>query len=382
MANDSASRPAPRFRTIDGLRGIAALSVAVFHFHGAVERAAPHWVPEWIAAPARLGGMGVDIFFVISGFVIAFSVRDGAYSVRYLWLFALRRSIRLDPPYWCVIALEIALTAVSLQFFPFVKSTVPDVPTVLAHLVYAQEILGYGSILEIFWTLCFEIQFYLLFVSLLVVWQKLRLRVPSELLTTLAWIVLTGLFVLSLSLRFSSLHAPIPGLALLRWFQFFLGVLTWWVVAGSVSPRLLGAAWGATLGGIVVWDAAWVQILPILVSAFIFLVGRAGRLDTLLSNGPLQFFGQISYSLYLFHGPVGERWISLLQHLVGESFGIGWACFAFVSALGISVVTSTIAWKLIEVPTMRLSKRIRLKTTSNAVTQRPAAELPSSLATI
>src|SRR3954463_5453335 len=84
----------PRFRTIDGLRGIAALSVAIFHFNGALVRSTPNWIPHWAQAVASNGFLGVEVFFVISGFVIAFSVRDGEYSGRYLGRFALRRSIR------------------------------------------------------------------------------------------------------------------------------------------------------------------------------------------------------------------------------------------------------------------------------------------------
>jgi hypothetical protein len=89
---------APRFRTIGGLRGIVAFGVALFHFNSAIVRSASNWLPSWGETIPLNGFLGVEIFFVISGFVIAYSVWDGAYSFRYLGLFALRRSIRLDPP--------------------------------------------------------------------------------------------------------------------------------------------------------------------------------------------------------------------------------------------------------------------------------------------
>src|SRR5262245_44222872 len=96
-----------RFVFIDGLRGIAALSVVLYHFNEAVIRQSARWVPHVVEAVLHRGFLGVEIFFVISGFVIAFSVRDGNYTPGYLFRFCLRRSIRLDPPYWATIALEL-----------------------------------------------------------------------------------------------------------------------------------------------------------------------------------------------------------------------------------------------------------------------------------
>ncbi|HEX3867599.1 MAG TPA: acyltransferase, partial [Gemmatimonadaceae bacterium] len=140
----------PRFRTIDGLRGIAAVGVAVFHFTISVDRAAPNWLPSWLGAIMRHGGYGVDVFFVISGFVIALSVRNGKYTPRYLGRFALRRAIRLDPPYWLTIGFEMMLVGVSVRLFPSLPETLPSIPKILSHLIYAQGILGYGHIIPIF----------------------------------------------------------------------------------------------------------------------------------------------------------------------------------------------------------------------------------------
>ena len=77
--------------------------------------------PDWLWAPvdwiARNGFLGVDIFFVISGFVIALSVSKGAPTFGYFGRFIVRRSIRLDPPYWSSILLEVLLLHLSLRLF-------------------------------------------------------------------------------------------------------------------------------------------------------------------------------------------------------------------------------------------------------------------------
>jgi peptidoglycan/LPS O-acetylase OafA/YrhL len=377
MPNAStAPTTAARFRTIDGLRGIAALSVAIFHFNGGIIRTTPDWIPAWAQGIATNGFLGVEVFFVISGFVIAFSVRDGSYSGRYLGLFALRRSIRLDPPYWLTIALELVLLKVSAMAFPSVAVPMPNSGQMVSHFFYLQDVLGYGGILPIFWTLCFEIQFYLLLVGLLVLWHKSSAFLSDETRKMLVYVVLSVLFVSSVFLRYSGWHLPIPGIALERWFQFFLGVLTYWVFSGRISMLPLALAYGAVIGAVIGWRAAPIQILPVLVSAVIVAVGRRGRLDSFLGNRPLQFLGRTSYSFYLLHGPIGYRWISLLQKIVGPSFGIAWAWFAFISAIAICSIASALTWKLIEEPTMRFSKRIRLPTRSAL---KPVVGLPQEV---
>jgi peptidoglycan/LPS O-acetylase OafA/YrhL len=350
----------PRFRTIDGLRGIAAFSVGLFHFNEAIVRSAPHWLPSWGQYVAVNGFMGVEIFFVISGFVIAYSVREGDYTFRYLGLFALRRSIRLDPPYWCTIALECLLLFISVKLFPSLVRPLPSVAQALSHLIYAQAILGYEDIVPVFWTLCYEIQFYLLLITLLVIWQKASALASPRSRRSASILVLAALFAISLVLRYSGRHLPVHGLALERWFQFFLGVLTYWVVSRKLAASYLGVAYVSIVAALILSRAGPLQLLPVVVSAGILLLGRRDLLDSVFANRPLQFMGRISYSFYLIHGPIGWRWISLLERVVGPRFGLAWAWIAFASASAVSIGASALMWWLVESPTMRLSKRIRL----------------------
>ena len=102
----SAGAPAtPRFRFLDGLRGIAALSVLIHHaFHGSEFKTAltgllGHGVERFTSVCDR----GVQIFFVLSGFVIAYSIREMNVSPRNALNFILRRQIRLDPAFWLVL---------------------------------------------------------------------------------------------------------------------------------------------------------------------------------------------------------------------------------------------------------------------------------------
>jgi hypothetical protein len=365
---------APRFRTIDGLRGIAAATVVLYHFNETIARTSPHWLPGWANAIASRGGLGVDIFFVISGFVVAFSVRDGDYSPKYLGLFALRRSIRLDPPYWVMIALEIALIAFSNALFPGLAGTIPSLPKVLTHLVYAQNILGYGDIVPVFWTLCFEIQFYVTFVGLLVLGHQLRPRLSAPAFRALTWSVLVTLFASSVFLRYAGLHVVAPSIALYRWFEFFLGVLTWRVIAGKANRWTLFACWATVLAAIGYSGASATDCVAVATSAFIFVVAQRQALETVLSNRVLQLLGAMSYSLYLVHQPIGERCISLIVRVAGSSMqtSVAWAAFAI--AWVVSLGAAWVLWRYVEVPTMRASKSIRLPSrTSRAATGMPSA---------
>jgi peptidoglycan/LPS O-acetylase OafA/YrhL len=178
---------------IDALRGIAAFSVACYHInrYGPLWEAASRFIPGLLQFWFDLGWMGVQVFFVISGFVIAYSVRNARITPGYLANYVLRRSIRLDPPYWTTILFVLAMHAVLYLHLGFESPL--DVPTKLqpglswrligAHLLYLQNILGYDNLSAGFWTLCIEVQFYLLYVTGIGIAQRFparNKRVPAD----------------------------------------------------------------------------------------------------------------------------------------------------------------------------------------------------------
>ena len=316
------------------------------------------WLPGPLAWVAAHGANGVDIFFVISGFVIAYSVRNGSYTFGYLARFMVRRSIRLDPPYWVAMAIELTLLALTPVFFPSIRTPVVSIAQVLSHLIYAQNLLGYGDLDPVFWTLCFEVQFYSFFVGSLVVWQAARrLRLGRS----VAVAYFGAFFLLSLALRYGAVNIPHRGLALGNWFEFFLGVLTWWTISRKVSPQWLGAALIAATAATLAAHVEVIQLMPVAVSLLLLVVAWRGALETFLGGAVFQFFGRISYSLYLFHAPIGWRWISLLERVHGGRIGPVFAWFEFASAVAVTVGISAVTWRLIENPSMKLSKRIRLQ---------------------
>ena len=346
-----------RVQSIDGLRGVAALWVVLFHLHLAVSRTATDWLwypIDWIA---RNGAKGVDIFFVISGFVIAMSVSKGAGTVGYLGRFVLRRSIRLDPPYWSAILLEVVLLLSTLQLFPEHPATLPSGAQLLSHLFYLQDLLGYGNIVLSFWTLCYEIQFYGFFVGLIVLRHYLPAVLQSTRFTAL---FAGGLFMLSVWVRFIDPGSAPHGLFIDRWYQFFIGTLTYFAISKPGRLKMLYLAWAALAVVLISTSASLIQLLPIVVSAWLLLAAHDERWGRLLSAPPLQFLGAISYSLYLYHASVGWRFVSLMQKLLPGRWTSAMAIAVYLTGIGVSILFAALMWRFIERPFLRLSQKIRM----------------------
>ena len=95
----------PRILELDGIRGLAALVVVLFHYTIIGPGASFHTMLYWGRAVFRLGWSGVDLFFVLSGFLIGGILLDSRNSPRYFRTFYARRSFRILPLYFVWLAL-------------------------------------------------------------------------------------------------------------------------------------------------------------------------------------------------------------------------------------------------------------------------------------
>ncbi|WP_327431185.1 acyltransferase family protein [Streptomyces sp. NBC_01236] len=164
---------APRLRALDGLRLIAALMVACYHYGGRDGEVARAWgtspkhqfpmLHEWFA----YGPLGVQIFFVISGFVICMSGWG-----RSLRSFFASRASRLLPAYWAAVILVTAVFALPVVAFHAVSPS-----DALVNLTMMQQPLGVDRVLGVCWTLWAEVRFYALFALCIVLPGANRQRV-------------------------------------------------------------------------------------------------------------------------------------------------------------------------------------------------------------
>jgi peptidoglycan/LPS O-acetylase OafA/YrhL len=350
-----------RFLFVDGLRGIAAISVVWHHFREAVNESASHWIEPVVEQVLSYGYLGVDIFFVISGFVISFSVRNAEHTLGFLFRFGVRRSIRLDPPYWLTIFIELVAIKIGLMLFPQLSTPFPSMEKILAHFVYAQGILGYDNIINVFWTLCYEVQFYLVFVGALVLARALRQWSGKKIADRIMLALATLTFVWSVAIFFTPVQSPVQGLFLNRWYQFFLGYLAMrCYLEDRILPGFVGAS-AIVLCLSLIASRGAINELTALVIAWLFVAAARRRaLSTWLSSKVIQFLGRISYSLYLIHSVVGWRTIKLLRELNGADFTPIQAWLALGAGVGVSIFSAWLMYRFIEVPALRVCHGIRL----------------------
>ncbi|RYF48432.1 MAG: acyltransferase [Cytophagaceae bacterium] len=338
-----------KFALVQALRGVAAVWVMLHHaFWGKHVEHLYKSLPSIVSNTVFLYGFfGVQIFFVLSGFIIAYSIRNKEVTPRFFRDFVIKRSIRLDPAYWAAIAFAIAMSAISAEvgnrsFQP------PSVVDLLSHLTYTQAFFGHlYSISGVFWTLTYEVQFYLALVLLVMFFQLLAKKlgsISSGLLVfgamyVVAWI--WGVFI----------HADNSvGFFYVNWYGFFIGALAYW----SASRKYLLFPFWVLIVGLVLSERDVSQVCA-LTAVVLHVALRTGHIVRSMSFAPIQFVGTISYSLYLTHTQVQGASMNLLYRYIPRT-AIGEA-FALALSAVCCVAVASLFWWIIERPSHNLAKR-------------------------
>ncbi len=348
-----ATRPGNlRYRPeIDGLRALAVLAVMFFHYR----------------VPGFGGGfVGVDVFFVISGYLITSLIVSDMEAGHFSFArFYERRVRRIFPALFAMLAV-VSVAAVVL-FFPvdLVRYAQSLLATALfgANFEFWRE-AGYFDAaadqkpLLHLWSIGVEEQFYLLFPAVLALlgrWGRIS-RV---------WVI-GGLFLLSFALAAWGVgNAPVATFYLLpaRAWELMLGAL----LATGAVPRLQGriaAGIEALLGlGLIaasafLYRSDWpfpgpLALLPCLGAALVIHGGDPARthVGRLLSTRPLVFVGLISYSLYLWHWPLFVFATYVVMHEPGGLLSVALMALSF----GLAVLS----WRFAEQPLRRAHVRFR-----------------------
>ena len=344
-----------RIQFIDSLRGVAALLVLIPHSAGIMVSAeTPYFVEKiWVMA-GNIGHRGVEIFFVISGFVIACSVQGKRVSLGFFGNFVLRRFIRLDPPYWAAMVMMIVILMIKNRFGS-IHHDLPSLDQIIAHLFYLQAFLGYEQIIVIFWTLCLEIQFYLIYCFILYLLYKL---VPAERKNSIEGCLFIFCFFLSVGFAENFGFSGIPGLFIGHWYKFLIGVLVWKSHIGEIRKAIV-----ISLIFLLIFIGLWFLHFPMLSTGVAALViisaSHFGKLHVWLSHKIFRFYGKISYSLYLIHVPIALLLLGLIVRLPQRNMWInifGESMFIFTST-----VAAWILYLVIEKPCVNLSGKFKKK---------------------
>lgn len=309
--------------------------VVCFHLVGRTSAA-------WLSSR---GYLGVAIFFVLSGFVITSSIGDQRIGAGFLGRFAARRSIRLDIPYWSSILIAVAL-ALTAQRFGVFRPPI-TAPQILAHMFYLQEILGFREISQAYWTLCLEIQFYLTLILGLWAAQFFRLRLDAGAFHS---VFIGGIF-LSVLCNAGYIGSP-QGFMLPYWWAFALGAETYWISIRCTPLRYFLISLVAVM--ILPWvtHSDW-RLVGACTAGLLIVASRLGTMHTWLAGRLAQFFGRISYSLYLFHPLVGWMAQSIALRYTSQFPALGVGILA-------SVLSAWLSYRFIEQPATKLSRSISL----------------------
>jgi len=329
---------------VDGLRAVAILPVVLFHYR----------------APGFSGGfVGVDVFFVISGYLITSLVLSELNEGRFSILdFYERRIRRIFPALFLVIATAAAAGYVLLFPVAFDNFGETAITTSLfvSNLKFWEE-TGYFDLaasqkpLLHTWSLAVEEQFYLVFPPLLML--------ASRYLKRRYLIVIVPLLVLSLGFGvWSTYAAPVTAFYLLpsRLWELMLGAL----LAARPMPSLPAPARnGLALAGFASIAVAAIAfsdatpfpgaaaLLPCCGAALIILAGTHGEtpVNRALSTAPAVLIGKISYSLYLWHWPI----LIYARHALGRDPN----AIESAASIAASFAVSYLSWRYVEQPFRR-----------------------------
>ncbi len=312
---------------IDILRGIAALAVTYYHlamFGG---------FNLGLQNSGKYGYLGVQIFFVISGFILPFSLHNKTYHITNFPKFLLKRILRLDPPYLISIVIGIILALVTTR--PIIST-----PALLLHLGYLNAITGYQWLSPVYWTLAIEFQF-ILFLGICFYFIQSNSKIYFH---SFAFILLG-----------CSLLFPNQNL-LPHYLPFFLiGIMAYRCLKLNTSNAeiiISFAIYYASSFYINGFLAATVA----LITALIILYWKPKF--NLFTNLFIKL-GTISYALYLIHSDLGKTCMAIFRHLpvVGEIQPL-----RLIFGLASSVALAAIYFKLVEKPALIWSNKIKFKT--------------------
>lgn len=325
---------------INALRALAVLAVVAYHY----------------GLPGVGGGFaGVDVFFVISGYLIGFQIwsalRRGNFS------FALFYQSRVRRIFPALAVLCLACLAWGWWYvlpYDYLKSTrhVMAALFFLSNLAFTGEqgyfdLAAHAKPLLHTWSLSVEGQFYV-FLPLLMAaaWRWVPRHLPRLL-------ALAGLLSLVWCLQGAATHsADAFYLLSARAWEFLLGVLlaVWqirvqpvkWANAVALAglATLLGSFAG--LSGSAVWPGAW-TLLPVLAAGALIAAGHAPLVQPLWRAWPLQRLGDVSYSLYLWHWPV---WVFAGQYVEGRAL----SAVELWALATLSLVAAVLSWRFVEQP--------------------------------
>jgi peptidoglycan/LPS O-acetylase OafA/YrhL len=344
-----------RMTEIDGLRGLAALSVMCGHWCEFLLKQNPPagwgaFLQSAVLDDFSFGRLGIVAFFCVSGFVVPFSFRGDHPLVS----FPISRIFRLYPAYWASI-----FTAVLI--LPLVGAATFGTTQILANLTMIQLALGQGHVLGVYWTLFIEIMFYAICYALF-----FCRFLYSGIANFIAMCLFLGLALTWAAMRWNNPELDLPVGVPTYLAAMHFGTLARLRTQGNTSrnkaiflialPVLLI---GATSANVLAYFRAENELVGWVAASLGYIVGVGLFLLALarmaFKGKVFAYLGLISYSMYLFHmitiGVIGTMWPGVL----------GWELASVVTTLCYFTVTILVAMfvhRFVEQPAIGLGRQV------------------------
>lgn len=336
-----------RFEELDVLRGLAAIMVVFFHYTMGKNQANLGF---------KLGTTGVDLFFIISGFVILLSIEHVEKSGQFI----INRISRLYPTYWACVTFTFLI--MFLNGIRTVDFTRVSIVQYLGNMTMVQFYLKIPNLDGPYWTMIIEMLFYIFMV---IIFQFKLLKYLNSI-----GVVLTILIVLITHFQIDNIWVSrlFYGVPVLQfWPLFFAGILFYKIIKKNInqtkyygmiflcltSQIILFDYSGRSNGFIDFWEYAFMLIFYFLL--FILFVNRKLKF---IINKPSLFLGKISFALYLTHQMVSIIFIiPFLTNRLNFNF-----LFSSAIALFCSIGIATFITYSIEIPYSRKMRNKLYKT--------------------
>ena len=325
------SKNRQRLSELDGLRGIAALAVVVFHYFYQYDSIYGHSfeISQW----TRFGSYGVHLFFMVSGFVIFWTISKVDHPLDFIW----SRFSRLYPVFWAAVFLT------SLVVFTFgLPGREPRLTDLIVNYFMIHEYLGFKHVDGVYWTLSLELAFYFWMLVLLLLDQTRHIEK-----WLLGWVVSAAL------LTYPGLGLELPGI----WKKFFLldyielfaaGICFYILRQGKGRPMTYLVLAASSLSLFAEYPVG--IAFSLLLFYAVFYLAITHRLG-FLATKPIVFVGTISYSLYLIHQNIGYV---IINGFYANDLPATWA---IVTAFTTSFLLAVLLTFKVERPAMQQLRR-------------------------
>lgn len=359
---------------LDGVRGLAILMVLVVHFIGDIEPTSPF--ERWVSQLTSYGAMGVDLFFVLSGFLITGILCDSRKKPFYFRNFYARRVLRIFPLYFGVLMLGLWVLP-RFVTIPRLDVAVREQAWLWAYSAnFLVGIKGSWEALPIFnhfWSLAVEEHFYL-------VWPLVVFVFPGHKLKQVAWIIvcgalLTRMTMIAAGINEIAVYAMTPG----RLDALAMGGLMAVIARdeGGITRLRRFAPRGLVVGGVFIagtylltrlvpqWQPVSHQIRQTTFAVcfctlLIYALTGPPLIRGFFESRAMTFFGKYSYGLYVFHFLYGYFMIQYdTVEVVAATVG-SHTLAIFVQAIlatGLSVVLALLSYHTFEKHFLKLKVR-------------------------